>query len=487
MESNANDCSLSDGDDRSSFDNYDYDELYYDLCGEGVDAALDDCNLSPDDFKDLTTPSTENWNSFSSNDHPAVVTMDQSKTIQWNLAQDEIHHLKRSISHLLNKEIDQEVGQDEILLFILGPNSVPGRYLRQTLSLSEETYLRFMIIFLIQSGYKVSVAGLYDKNSLLKDKAVMPKEEYLSIWKMLATLKELPKGAVSTSRRDEPIWQAYEEIVNKMLKEISVKGRDGRISIALDDDKIWLNCTNSNFRDLFNLKFTRHAKPNRNGIIAHTAVSSGATFPLGIVFEKTKDSTVNCFKRLLDNLFDQGGQTNLRNVSIHSDRGYLIPSLVFEYLLSCGAEVVGTIKRIAQCWPFTYKQVLKEKDKRTLIDIKGAPTLFLKWCSAGPKRLFASAFRNGTKIVAMAISSIHNNHHWEGVIEKPSELIRYKEDDRSLLDDFFMRVDLDGSEIEVNRTMDAEASPEETSFIKSLFDIIEPYTLRQGKHPSLLN
>ena len=45
MESNANDYCLSDGDD-CSFDNYNYDELYYDLFDEGVDAALDDCNLS---------------------------------------------------------------------------------------------------------------------------------------------------------------------------------------------------------------------------------------------------------------------------------------------------------------------------------------------------------------------------------------------------------------------------------------------------------
>ena len=178
MESNADDCRLSDDD----FD-YSYDELYYDLCNDGVDAALDDCNLSSNNFQDLTTPATENWNNFSSKDHPAVVTMDQSKTVQWILAQDEIHHLKKSICQLLGKEIDQEVQKDEIVLFILGPNSVPGRYLRQELSLSEETYLRFMINFLIQSGYKLSVAGLYDKNSLLKEKAVLSKEEYLSIWK----------------------------------------------------------------------------------------------------------------------------------------------------------------------------------------------------------------------------------------------------------------------------------------------------------------
>ena len=459
---------------------YDYDDELYDIFNDGVDSALEDCNLSADDFQNLVAPPSENWKSFFSTEHPAVITMDQSKTIQWNLAQDEIHHLKKSICQLLGKEVDEEISLDSIALYIIGPDSAPGRYLIQELSLSKETYFRFMCNFLIQSAYKISVTGLYDKDSLLRGEVAMTKTEYLSIWKKIATLKELPSASVSTSRREEPIWQAFEEIVNKMLKEISVKGRDGRISIALDDDKIWLNCTNSNMRDLFNLKFTRHAKPNRNGIIAHTAVTSGATFPLGIIFEKSKDSTNQCFKRLLGNLFDQGGQTNLRNVSIHSDRGYLIPNLVFEYLLSCGAEVVGTIKRIAQCWPFTYKQVLKETDKRTLIDVKGAPTLFLKWCNAGSKRLFASAFRNGTKIVAMGISSIHKKHQWEGVVKEPSELIRYEENNLSLLGDFFKRVDLDGLDA-ADRTMDAEASPEESLFLNGFFDIIEPCTLRQGK------
>ena len=57
MESNADDCRLSDDD----FD-YSYDELYYDLCNDGVDAALDDCNLSSNNFQDLTNPLVDTMN-----------------------------------------------------------------------------------------------------------------------------------------------------------------------------------------------------------------------------------------------------------------------------------------------------------------------------------------------------------------------------------------------------------------------------------------
>ena len=37
---------------------YDYDEVYYDICNDGVDNVFDDCNLSADDFQSLTAPAT---------------------------------------------------------------------------------------------------------------------------------------------------------------------------------------------------------------------------------------------------------------------------------------------------------------------------------------------------------------------------------------------------------------------------------------------
>ena len=175
---------------------------------------------------------------------------------------------------------------------------------------------------------------------------------------------------------------------------------------------------------------------------------------------------------------------------MHSDRGYMIPNLVFEYLVSAGAEVVGTVKRMAQCWPFTYKQTLKENDKRTLIDTKGAPTLFLKWCKAGSKHIFASAFRNGSDAVATAVSSLHNQHQWEGIVLKHAELVRYKRDDQSLLNDFFIPVP-DIHDIATGNSLEDEEEVENAevnNLLASLLDEkIDPITLRQGKCILLLN
>ncbi len=122
----------------------------------------------------------------------------------------------------------------------------------------------------------------------------------------------------------------------------------------------------------------------------------------------------------------------------------MIPSLVFEYLIAAGAEVVGTVKRMAQCWPFTFNQVLAKSDKRTLVDTQGAPALFLKWCKAGYKYVFASAFRNGSGSVATAISTMRTQHQWEGIASKQNEAREYKEG-LPLTKYFFQRVPVSGN------------------------------------------
>jgi hypothetical protein len=130
---------------------------------------------------------------------------------------------------------------------------------------------------------------------------------------------------------------------------------------------------------------------------------------------------------------------------------------------------------MTQCWPFTYNQKMKENYKRTLIDIKGAPCLFLKYCKTGEKYVFASAFRNGTQSVATAISSIHKPHEWEGVAMNPSEYFAYQNDSLALHNKFFSHDELDG-------LYDKSADDDEREVIQEFLDTkIVPYTIRQGK------
>ena len=156
----------------------------------------------------------------------------------------------------------------------------------------------------------------------------------------------------------------------------------------------------------------------------------------------------------------------------------MLPSTVFEYLIGNGAEVVGTTKRMAKCWPFTFQQKLKDNDPRTLVDVRGAPTLYLKHCMVGVKPVFASAFRNGTDQVATAVSSIHTRQEWEGIALKPSEKAMYDVDKEVLSTKFFRKVE----GILPNVVRDSDDIAEEEEMIDELLsENIEPFTIRQGK------
>lgn len=448
------------------------DEFMHDASSEP-----DDCFLSEDALKQVSIPPQEKWTDFLSSENPAIITLDDSKVYQWDLAKKEIVHIREATMNNLGGIAFDDVDHKMLLMQQLGPSSKIATYLQDNLGLSKKEYMQFMGTYCLQSAYLVSSTQLFSSDSSLKNDALMNEREYNGIWKQIATARKVEANHISTSRREAPLWEELERITNTIMRKISITGRRGRVSIALDDDKIWGNFSNSASMDLFNLKYQTHVKANRKGLVAHTAVSTGVNMPIGIVMERAKDNTAQCFKRLLDFLFSQDGETNLRNVTLHSDRGYMVPNLVFEYLIKHGAEFVGTIKRMLQCYPYTYAQTIRPTDKRTLIDENGHPTLYLKWTKAGYKHVFASAFRNGSKSVATAISSLHNQHHWEGIVLKPLELHSYRRDNRSLQSLFFQRV----MDIQTQLGCIDYESEEELSSIDDLFTVIEPYTLRQGK------
>ena len=151
--------------------------------------------------------------------------------------------------------------------------------------------------------------------------------------------------------------------VNNLCRRISIGNRTGNISIALNDDKIWVDLSGESRNDTFGIKYTTHNQPNRKGIVAHTAILTGTNIPLGCAFERKKDSASEAFKRLLTFLFSMNGDIDLRNVLVASDRGYMLPKLVFEFLIAHGSNVVGIVKRTLECWPFTFEQVQKDNDK----------------------------------------------------------------------------------------------------------------------------
>lgn len=460
-------------------DEDDFEPDYYDYLDEiqtETQKFLDETTLTNEEIRDLfTPPNTKDWRDISPEDAAATVTFDSAKESNWQKAKEEIFHVKSSFRDILGCEQDEDPTHEDIVNLTLGINSEVGKYLKQCLDLSDETYLKFMGTFALQSAYRVTCTELFSKESVLEAHAMMSKKEYIDVWRKMSEARKVPDGEIRTTRSNSAIWEGLEPIVNKLCGDISITNRKGKIAISLDDDKIWLAVSQSGRDDLYNLKYTTHVKPNRKGIVGHTAVSVGALMPLGLKFEKTKDSPITCAKDLLDIHFRRDGSTDLSNVDVHFDRGYSHPNMVFGYVLKCGGNVVGTIMRLLACWPFTFKQTLKENDPRTLIEMNGAPSLFLKFSKKESKYCYSSAFRNGSGSVATAISTLHNHHQWEGVVLFERMRTEYEKDEKSLVNHFFVQV--------VNNYDDNESADEieKKALCHLLASKIVPYTLLQGK------
>ena len=437
-----------------------------------------DCFLSERELHDFLTPTADKWDDVDPISVMPNLTIDKSKEIQWDLAQEEITFVLNRLNEIIGctEEDSVEIKTRRLIDHVIGDQSEIGNFLQSILEISRTEYLEFMITLVVQAAYRITSSQLYDSQSLLSREVPMAESRYNEIWLKLATLKktEAHERFVAAGRRDKCIWEKMEEIVNELCRSVSITNRSGKISIALDDDKIWVALTGRNSVDFFGLKYTRHVKANRNGFVAHTAVSTGANIPLGIIFERTKDSTFDCFSRILKFLFERNGVCDLRNVLVASDRGYMVPNTVFNFLIANGADFVGTVKRMANCWPFTFDQKVKEGDKRRMIDTKGPPTLFVKKNEKHIKKVYAIAFRNGTNSVSTAISSVHRGHHWEGIALFKRELNEYEEDKSSLQPKSFQGVKSD--------VLNQDETDEEKERIENLqLFKVDPITLRQGK------
>ena len=130
-------------------------------------------------------------------------------------------------------------------------------------------------------------------------------------------------------------------MVNKILWGLSIAGWTDDITIALDDDKIWVELSESNELDTFELHKVTHVKDNRKVIVACTAVSITANIPLCFIFERVGDTEVRCFLRIFGKLFPVGGSSSdlpdlvgiRRN---HSDQAYTIREALFDFFLPAG-------------------------------------------------------------------------------------------------------------------------------------------------------
>lgn len=425
-------------------------------------------------------PFPEEWEDVEVSKDNTKFTIDQSKNTQWKMAKDEITHVRDRFSVLSGIDF-QNVKFDDIVKYYFGSESEFGKLMQRELGIEDVTYLEFMHTVCIHAGYNQTPSQLYDEKGLLSRYLLMAKEEYVGLWEKLSLHGKMQRNNfIGEGRLEKYMWEKMEDLANEIFRETVIATRRGAITISLDDDKVWCDISHSTQFDTFGLKYTHHTRPNRKGFTDHNAISSGAQIPLNLQFERKRDSAVSCFKRIMGFLFGRTGggieKPDLRNVIVASDRGYMVPTLVFQYLIPCGGSFVGTTKRLLQGWPFTFNQEIKETDGRELVPMKGAATLYVKKIKRHDKTIFSTAFRNGSGKVNTTISSIHRNHHWEGVAYYPSEARLYESKDRNtrlaMVNRGLARVD------EINPGANA-ADQGKINFIRDR--VVKVLTIRQGK------
>ena len=253
-----------------------------------VPTDYDDCYLSAEELKELSTPAVQKWKDQKAKltGEKIKFTIDSCKLRAWDLTKKEITHVRNRLLVLTKKSSNEGVTNLDILDLLFGENSAVATILMRELEIDHPTFMKFMATFCLQAAYRTSVTETYGEASALRDKAAMDEEDYLDIWKKIAKVGEQNKNVsfVGQGRREAPLWEMLETGLNEICKSLSITNRKGTISIALDDDKIWLSQTGKNGEDKSNLNYTTHVRDNRKGIIAHTAVSSGANLPLGMYY-----------------------------------------------------------------------------------------------------------------------------------------------------------------------------------------------------------
>ena len=468
------------------------DELYFfdSFEGEADYVAINQYQnyLHPNDFSEITAPSTENWADADNTQLRTRFSINKARAANWKLAIEESERVAQQLLLIFNVEDEDEITFQMLLDLILGPSSKVAIVLMAELELEKKEYLEFMITYCIQAAYRVSSTQVYSDYSILRHGVSMGEKRYNELWKMIAHKSERSGLEIGTGRRGLCLWQKLEGAVNEQLRDVSIANHRGNVAIALDDDKVWYNMSKKHIRDTFGLKITRHVKDNRIGMILHTAVSCGLNIPLSCCFERVRDTTQTCYQRIFQFLFGGHGKVDLRNVNVHSDRGYSLPSVVFDFLIANGANVVVTVKRYMVCWPFTFNQKnMSSHDKRTLIDSLGAPTLYIKHAlvGSGTKRVAAAAFRNGSGAVSTAASSMHSGFEWEGITEQEgcSFTRDYDKDPTALRSKFFQQINDKLAE----DYMEDEDSDDKHMREEILEDQIDPLTVYQGAYLLLVH
>ncbi|OEU09246.1 hypothetical protein FRACYDRAFT_248581 [Fragilariopsis cylindrus CCMP1102] len=365
---------------------------------------INNCWISEGQAEEITDPSDFPCAADWKDDAPdiisnTVVTVDKARIHIWKQGKTEIRIIRTVWG-------EDHPTFDTLATRIFGPRSKLFHLFEDELSLSYEKYCRFLATFFAASSRSSPASRLLEDNRF-DSTGMMEKMEY---YRLIRQIEEHRSG-------DESLWMQIEELFNSLVKKhfLSERGEE-ELYIALDDDKHHFNYSKQ--ADTYGLQRMRHIKTNRMGHTAHTAGLSATGMPLCVMFQREDEAQSQVYERMCKKMF--GGRTgngypNLQGITFGSDRGYWTPTLLFLFLLKCGADVVGTVARCFW-YPFTFTKgkvtAIPEVDTHNRIEIrmKGAKDVFYKTLKWGPSaKIRATCYRPGTgTAVSLAMSTLHH-------------------------------------------------------------------------------
>lgn len=316
----------------------------------------------------------------------------------------------KSIHDGLHKQLDNlDVPKNTLGLFkhLYGNESRLSQTMRKHLGLSHQKYAQFLATFYMSAGWSQPAKRL-EESRLFNYDGFMPTKEYNAFWRKIS---ECGKDGQS-----EKMWMAIQESLNADCREMFLSEQNQNRYIALDDDKIHHQFNRESIRKdvgyLCGLKPCQHVRDNRTGYTADTAVCSASGLPLHLSVLRQGETNQQNYERMVGHMYEHrhmnlshaARSTELSGVTFCSDRGYWKAFLIL-FVLGLGATVFGTVQRLE--WvPYTYDQVLKDKDKREKIEKKYGRSIFQAFGRAGHDSLKIVAYRPGTgNAVSLAMTS----------------------------------------------------------------------------------
>ena len=328
----------------------------------------------------------------------------------WKQCQAEVNHIRRQVGD----GMEGVLAMFELLFGKEGELYLKFRKVSNK-TCSYAAFCVFMATFFMECRFSITYQRLVDDNDV-NTSNYMPPDEYKTLWRLIDSYK---KNEDYSPRA----WEEFEGAFNTVAADLLIpKFREFKIQGTWDDDKHWYNwwrrAKDVPLDENSSLKHERHIKDNVTGITADVLSYPASGVPVNMHYRRKGETEEHSVITAMKFMFHIGEGKDLPNLSgkaeFAADRGYWrIPLL--HYILSLGADVLGTIMR-QQWFPFNWGKTAppaNSTDERQFINVSGPPVFFRKRAKhnlgkSGEKDyvMNASAFRNGhSSAVAMTLST----------------------------------------------------------------------------------